>query len=176
MRAVGVSNYSAKETRSMDAALRKRGLRLASNQIEFSLLRAMPLRVGLIGTCRELGVVPAGLLAHRAGTPDRQVLGGQPAAPGPLVLGPPHGRGGHRSSRCCGASARPTATAPRARWRWPGSSPRARVPIPGAKNREQAEQNAGALGWRLTDEELDLLTQASLYGTRTLQQRIWQHG
>ena len=42
----------------MDAALRKRGLRLASNQIEFSLLRAMPLRVGLISTCRELGVVP----------------------------------------------------------------------------------------------------------------------
>ena len=58
VRAVGVSNYSAKETRSMDAALRKRGLRLASNQIEFSLLRAMPLRVGLISTCRELGVVP----------------------------------------------------------------------------------------------------------------------
>ena len=42
VRAVGVSNYSAKETRAMDAALRKRGLRLASNQIEFSLLRAMP--------------------------------------------------------------------------------------------------------------------------------------
>ena len=58
VRAVGVSNYSAKETRAMDAALRQRGLRLASNQIEFSLLRAMPLRVGLISTCRELGVVP----------------------------------------------------------------------------------------------------------------------
>ena len=50
------------------------------------------------------------------------------------------------------------------------------VPIPGAKNREQAEQNAGALGWRLTSEDLDLLTQAALDGTRTLQQRIWQHG
>jgi diketogulonate reductase-like aldo/keto reductase len=50
------------------------------------------------------------------------------------------------------------------------------LPIPGAKNREQAEQNAGALGWQLTSEELELLTQASLYGTRTVQQRIWQHG
>ena len=58
VKAVGVSNYSAKETRAIDAALRKRGLRLASNQIEFSLLRAMPLRVGLIDCCRELGVVP----------------------------------------------------------------------------------------------------------------------
>jgi aryl-alcohol dehydrogenase-like predicted oxidoreductase len=50
------------------------------------------------------------------------------------------------------------------------------VPIPGAKNREQAEQNAGALGWRLTDEELALLTGSALHGTRTVQQRIWQHG
>src|SRR5664280_3653578 len=34
VRAVGVSNYSIKETRSMAAALERRGLRLATNQIE----------------------------------------------------------------------------------------------------------------------------------------------
>jgi aryl-alcohol dehydrogenase-like predicted oxidoreductase len=28
------------------------------------------------------------------------------------------------------------------------------VPIPGAKTAEQAEEFAGALGWRLTDEEI----------------------
>ena len=50
------------------------------------------------------------------------------------------------------------------------------VPIPGAKNRDQAEQNAGALGWRLTDDELALLDAASLDGKRGLSQRIWQHG
>ena len=50
------------------------------------------------------------------------------------------------------------------------------VPIPGAKNRDQAEQNAGALGWSLTDDELDLLDTVALYGTRSLSQRIWQHG
>ncbi len=58
VKAVGVSNYSTKETRSIDAALRRCGLRLASNQVEFSLLRTMPLRVGLLDCCRELGVVP----------------------------------------------------------------------------------------------------------------------
>ena len=58
IKAVGVSNYSAKETRAIDAALRKRGLRLASNQIEFSLLRTKPEKVGLLECCRELGVVP----------------------------------------------------------------------------------------------------------------------
>ncbi|HWJ63268.1 MAG TPA: aldo/keto reductase, partial [Acidimicrobiales bacterium] len=35
VRAVGVSNYSVSETKKFDAELRKRGLRLASNQIEF---------------------------------------------------------------------------------------------------------------------------------------------
>src|SRR5580700_5217289 len=58
VKAVGVSNYSSKETRSIDAELRQRGLRLASNQIEFSLLRAVPWRGGLVATCAELGVVP----------------------------------------------------------------------------------------------------------------------
>src|SRR5688572_3980904 len=58
IRAVGVSNYSPKETRRIDEALRARGLRLATNQIELSLLRTMPEQVGLLDTCRELGVVP----------------------------------------------------------------------------------------------------------------------
>ncbi|HRQ33823.1 MAG TPA: aldo/keto reductase, partial [Anaerolineales bacterium] len=35
------------------------------------------------------------------------------------------------------------------------------MPIPGAKNAAQAEQNAGALGWRLSDEEVARLDFAS---------------
>ena len=31
------------------------------------------------------------------------------------------------------------------------------MPIPGAKNAEQAAEFAGALGWRLTDEEVNEL-------------------
>lgn len=57
VRAVGVSNYSVRETRAFAAALRKEGLRLATNQIEFSLLRRSPETRGLLETCRELGVV-----------------------------------------------------------------------------------------------------------------------
>jgi len=162
VRAVGVSNYSAKETRSIDAALRRRGLRLASNQIEFSLLRSMPLRVGLIDTCRDLGVVP---LAYSPIGQGR--LTGKYSAAKP----PPRGRS---------FSAHPMAEAHGDRT--PGQVALAwliaegAVPIPGAKNREQALQNAGALGWGLTGEELKDLTAAALYGTRGISQRIWQHG
>jgi len=35
------------------------------------------------------------------------------------------------------------------------------VPIPGAKNAKQAEQNAGALGWRLTENEIERLDRSS---------------
>jgi len=31
---------------------------------------------------------------------------------------------------------------------------RGAIPIPGAKNARQAQENAGALGWRLTTEEV----------------------
>lgn len=36
------------------------------------------------------------------------------------------------------------------------------VPIPGAKNAEQAKEFAGALGWRLTSEEIDELRSMAL--------------
>ena len=50
------------------------------------------------------------------------------------------------------------------------------VPIPGAKNRSQAEQNAGSLGWRMSDEEVGHLDGAALFGKRGISQRVWQHG
>ena len=35
------------------------------------------------------------------------------------------------------------------------------MPIPGAKNAEQAQENTGALGWKLTDVEVAKLDEAS---------------
>ena len=35
------------------------------------------------------------------------------------------------------------------------------LPIPGAKNAAQAEENAGALGWKLTEEEVAKLDEVS---------------
>ena len=50
------------------------------------------------------------------------------------------------------------------------------VPIPGAKNAQQAADNAGALGWSLDPDELAALDRVALDGQRTITQRIWQHG
>ena len=56
-----MSNYSAKETERIHAALAERGVPLATNQVEYSLLRRRPETGGLLATCRQLGVV---LLAY----------------------------------------------------------------------------------------------------------------
>ena len=175
VKAVGVSNYSAKETRSIDAALRKRGLRLASNQIEFSLLRTMPLRVGLLDCCRELGVVP---LAYSPIGQGR--LTGKYTASNP----PPGSRSfsAHPMEQIEVIVAELRRIGEAHEGRTPSQVALAwliaqgAVPIPGAKNRAQAEQNAGALGWQMTDEEAARLDAAALFGKRGISQRIWQHG
>lgn len=56
VKAVGVSNYSVSEVVRMHTALAKHGIPLASNQVEFSLLRRHPETSGLIAKCHELGV------------------------------------------------------------------------------------------------------------------------
>jgi aryl-alcohol dehydrogenase-like predicted oxidoreductase len=174
VKAVGVSNYSVKETRSMDAALRKRGLRLATNQIEFSLLRTMPEKVGLLDCCRELGVVPlayspigqgrlTGKYSAANPPPKSRTFSAHPMAQVDAIvevlrqIGTAHNR-------------RPSQVA----LAW--IIAKGAIPIPGAKNREQAEQNAGALGWSLDPADVTALDQVALYGQRGITQRFWQHG
>jgi aryl-alcohol dehydrogenase-like predicted oxidoreductase len=175
VKAVGVSNYSEKEMRAIDGALRRRGLRLASNQIEFSLLRAMPLRGGLIDCCRELGVVPLAYSPIGQG----RLTGKYTAA------NPPPGRRNF-SAHPWEQVDRIVAALRRVGVAHGGKTPsqvalawliaKGSVPIPGAKNREQAEQNAGALGWRMSDEEMATLDAVGLQGKRGIAQRVWQHG
>ncbi len=174
--AVGVSNYSAKEMTAFAASLKKHGLTLASNQIEYSLLRTMPDKVGLLDSLPRARRHAAGLLAHRPGPTDRQVLGGQPAAGQAHLLRPPDGRGGRHRGHPAQHRGRPTATARPSQVALAYLIAKGAVPIPGAKNKQQAEENAGALGWEMTAEELAQLDAAALFGQRTLSQRFFQHG
>jgi aryl-alcohol dehydrogenase-like predicted oxidoreductase len=175
VKAVGVSNYSAKETAAMSDALQRRGLRLATNQIEFSLLRRSPETNGLLATCAELGVVPlayspigqgrlTGKYSAEHPPPGKRTFSAHPMAVVDHIVdllrdvGEQHG--GKRPSQVA--------------LNW--VTAKGVVPIPGAKNRRQAEENAGALGWRLTEEDLDRLDRAALPGIRNLSSRFWQHG
>ena len=175
VKAVGVSNYSIKETRSMARALEARGPRLATNQIEFSLLRRAPETGGLLAACADLGVIP---LAYSPIGQGR--LTGKYSAANP----PPGKRNfsNHPMEVVDGIVAELRRIGDEHGGKLPSQVAlnwviaKGAVPIPGAKNRHQAEENAGALGWHLDGDEVARLDRAALPGIRGLASRVWQHG
>ena len=56
IRSVGVSNFDPERMRRAHAALAKRGLPLAANQVQYSLLHRNIERNGVLETAKELGV------------------------------------------------------------------------------------------------------------------------
>jgi len=73
-KAAGVSNYSEARTREAHAALAARGIPLASNQVQYSILYREPETNGVLEACRELGVsviayspIGSGLLTGKYG-------------------------------------------------------------------------------------------------------------
>jgi aryl-alcohol dehydrogenase-like predicted oxidoreductase len=175
IRGIGVSNYSIKETRAMASALGRHGLQLATNQIEFSLLRRSPETSGLLAACAELGVVPLayspigqGRLTGKYSTanppPGKRNFSDHPMELVDAVVAELRRIGDAHGGRSPSQVALNWIIAKGA------------VPIPGAKNRHQAEENAGALGWSLDDDDMARLDRAALPGIRNLASRVWQHG
>ena len=161
-RAVGVSNYNVGQTMRAHAALLARGVPLASNQVEYSLLDRKPETSGLVEVCRDLGVtiiayspIAKGMLTGKY-TPDnvppgmrsrmynRAYLGKiQPLIELLKEIGQAHEE----------------KTPSQVSLNW--LICKGAIPIPGAKNLRQVQENFGALGWRLTDEEVDRLYEMS---------------
>ncbi len=173
--AVGVSNYSVREMRSIHAALAERGVPLASNQIEFSPLRRRPESGGLLAACRQLGVVPLAYLPIGQGRltgkysaadppPGRRNFSAHPMEQVDVVVAELRRIGEANDGR----------TPSQVALRW--IIDKGAVPIPGAKNAEQAAQNAGALGWQLDPDDAAAIDRVALEGTRSLANRFWQHG
>ncbi len=166
VRYIGVSNYSEAQMRRAHAALAGRGLPLVSNQVEYSLLHRTPEVNGVWAACQELGVtliayspLAKGLLSgkYKPGSPPpglralmRKHNGSALERIQPVIqlltdIGAAHG----------GKSPAQVAL------NWLARQPSV-IPIPGAKNAAQAGANAGAIGWDLTTDEADSLSQATL--------------
>jgi aryl-alcohol dehydrogenase-like predicted oxidoreductase len=157
VRAVGVSNYNAEQMRAAHAQLVRRGLVLASNQVQYSLLRRNPETDGVLDACRELGVtliaympLASGALtgkysaeARPAGWRSRSSIFRNENLPRLVQLLREIGECHDRS---------PSQVALRWLIQQDGV-----LPIPGAKNASQATQNAGALTFTLEDSEVEAL-------------------
>ncbi len=164
--AVGVSNYSAEQMRSAHQILASRGVPLATNQVRYSLLTRQVESKKIVSTAKQLGVT---------------ILAYSPLAQG-LVTGkytlenyqePKDARRfDSRFSRSGLEKIAPVISLLRQLGEKHDRTPAQValnwliaqgnvVPIPGAKTAEQARQNAGALGWRLNDDEVAQLENAS---------------
>jgi aryl-alcohol dehydrogenase-like predicted oxidoreductase len=164
VRALGVSNYSAEQLRIAHAVLAKRGVPLASNQVEYSLLHRAPEVNGVLDACRELGItliayqpLAQGVLTGKYRPGDRpkgirrfgryfRSAGLEKAQPVVALLG----EIGERYSR----------TPAQVALRWLIEQ-EGILPIPGAKNAKQAAGNAEALSFTLVAAEIEALDQAT---------------
>lgn len=162
IRSVGVSNYSIEQMMRAHNALVKEGVSLAANQVEFNLLNRQIEKNGLLQRCLDLGVtciayspLAMGLLTGKY-TPDN--------APG--------GVRGSRISKKMLQNIQPLIrlmnqiggehggkTAAQVALNW--TICKGAVPIPGAKTIRQFDQNMGAIGWRLSDQEISELDEMS---------------
>jgi len=160
-RTVGVSNYNQTQMLRAYSALSRKDVPLAANQVTYSLLNRSIEKDGLLARCKELGVrliayspIEKGLLTGKYTTENPpagvrgQRYGNLLPKIGPLLklmteIGQEHG----------GKSKAQVAL------NW--CICKGTMPIPGAKNAKQAEENAGALGWKLTEEEVAKLEEAS---------------
>lgn len=160
-RTVGVSNFRQSQMLAAYSALARQNIPLASNQVHYSLLRRQIEKDGTLARARELGIriiayspLEQGLLTGRyttsnppSGIRARQYARMLPKIPALIKLmteiGQDHG----------GKSNAQVAL------NW--TICKGTLPIPGAKNEMQAQQNAGALGWKLTEDEVVKLDEAS---------------
>jgi len=160
-RTVGVSNFGQTRMLAAYSALARHNVPLASNQVHYSLLNRSAEKNGVLARCKELGIrliayspLEQGLLTgkYNPSKPPAGARGGQYARLLPKIqpliklmtaIGQDHG----------GKSNAQVAL----NWViYKGA-----LPIPGAKNESQAQQNTGALGWKLTDEQVAKLDEAS---------------
>jgi len=159
---VGVSNYNVEQMRRAREALERRDVPLASNQVQYSLVHRRPETSGLLDECHELGVtliayspLGQGVLTGKY-TPDnppprmrrRRYNRESLAKLGPLIhlmheVGETHG----------------DKTPAQVALNWVIA--KGALPIPGVKNARQAEENVGAIGWSLTQDEVAALDTAA---------------
>ena len=167
IQSVGVSNYSASQMHKAHGYLAERGIPLAVNQVQYSLLHRKIESNGVLTAAKDLGVTVLAYspLAQGLVTGKYTIATYQPPT-GARRIDPRFSKEGLRKIEPVLAKLREIGqqydkTPAQVALNWLIAQGNV-VPIPGAKNAGQAEQNAGALGWNLTLAERQALDEATV--------------
>lgn len=164
IKTVGVSNYSVKQMQKAHALLADQGVPLAVNQVRYSLITRQVESQGLIAKAQALNVtilayspLAQGLLTGKY-TPEQPPTGARKAdqrfkPDGLRKLAPVT-----NLLRQFAEAHDKTMAQVALNWL---IAQEGVIPIPGAKTAQQATENAGALGWSLTPEEVTALEEVS---------------
>ncbi len=164
--AVGVSNYSASQMREAHKILARRGVPLAVNQVRYSLLTRQIESNGIFNTARELGVTILAYspLAQGLLTGKYSVTGSATPS-GARKLDSRFSKEGLQKIepvisllRQFGEKYNRTPAQVSLNWLIAQGNV---IPIAGAKTAQHVRDNAGALGWRLSDDEIAQLEEIS---------------
>lgn len=164
VRAVGVSNFNAAQMRLAHEILAKRGVTLASNQVQYSILHRKPEVDGVFEACRELGVTLIAYMPLASGALTGKYSGELRPSGIRRRMSAFHPKNQSRVSDVLSRLARigepHGKTTAQVALRW--LIERGALPIPGAKNAEQAKHNIGALDFALTATEVEAIDQATI--------------
>jgi aryl-alcohol dehydrogenase-like predicted oxidoreductase len=164
--AVGVSNYSAEQMRDAHQILADRGVPLAVNQVRYSLLSRQIESKGIVATARELGVT---LLAYsplaQGLLTGKYTIDSAETPTGARKIDPKFTKEGLQKIapvisllRSLGEKYDRTPAQVALNWLICQGNV---IPIAGVKTAEHVRQNAGALGWRLNEDEIQELEKVS---------------
>ncbi|MBT3994642.1 MAG: aldo/keto reductase, partial [Chloroflexi bacterium] len=161
VKAVGVSNFSAEQTKRAHELLARKGIVLAANQVGYSLLNRKIESNGVLETCRELdvsvisyGPLAEGLLTgkYRPDNPPPFMRKWRWARKRLKMLPPLISL---MSDIASGHNASPSQVA--LNWLIQKNT----LPIPGAKSAMQAKDNAASMRWSLGNDEFEALNVAT---------------
>ncbi|MFN6539019.1 MAG: aldo/keto reductase [Nostoc sp. EkiNYC01] len=164
--AVGVSNYSAEQMRDAHQILADRGVPLAVNQVRYSLLSRQIESKGIVATARELGVT---LLAYsplaQGLLTGKYTIDSAETPTGARKIDPRFNKEGLQKiapviSLLRSFGEKYDRTPAQVALNWLISQGNV-IPIAGVKTAEHVRQNAGALGWKLNEDEIQELEKVS---------------
>lgn len=161
VRAVGVSNYGVDATRACHEALAKRGIQLATNQIQMSLLYRWPEQNGLLQACSDLGVqvlsyspLALGMLTGKYTKENPPPQGPRKAIFQKLLTTPDYQNLLDTMSQVAAKHGDDT-TLSQVALNW--ARAKNTIPIPGARTLRQIQKNNAALDWKMSTDEVALL-------------------